>query len=137
MGSVKVEAEFDAPAEEVWSLLRDFGDLGWMPGPPQLTTEGEGEGMLRRIAMGPKQIVERLDARDDEARTLSYAILENNPLPVDDYRATMKVSESGDGCALEWSCSYRPLGLSEGDAEKAVEGFYGTMIGWIRDAVAK
>jgi hypothetical protein len=89
--------------------------------------------MTRAIAAGPdRTIVERLESVDAGARTLVYTIPENVPFPVTDYRATMRVRPgAGAGCELEWSASFTPAGAAEAECQRAIEGMYGVMIGWI------
>jgi len=134
MGQVTVKQAIDAPAERVWALLADFGNISWMPAGTTAEIEGEGVGMARVIG-GPDQgIREVLESRDAEKRTLVYSIPENIPFPVTGYRATMVVSEAGAGSELSWTCSFEPDGVEEAQAAAQIEGMYGVMIGWIGDA---
>ena len=80
MAELNVERDFGASAGDVWEKLGDFAELGWMPGVGSVEVEGEGIGAVRSIAMGPAKIVERLEAHDNAARSLSYSITEG-PVP--------------------------------------------------------
>jgi hypothetical protein len=97
-----------------------------------VTVVGSGVGMERRIALGPdKSIVERLEALDPAARTLTYGIPVNVPFPVANYHSTMRVRAAGAGCELEWSASYDCADDAAPAIEKQVQGMYGMMIDWV------
>ena len=136
MTTARVTRELDVPADALWRLVAAFGDTSWMPGGAQVTLHGSGPGMERRIQAGPDKVIrERLEFADAASRTLVYTIPENVPFPVKDYRATMRVLTKGAGSELDWSASFEPVGASEADARKAIEGMYGLMIGWIEARV--
>ena len=103
MAEIAVERDFAASADAVWEKLGNFGEMGWMPGVASCEVEGEGLGSIRKIAMGPATVVERLEAHDDAGRILSYSITEG-PIPVQNYLATITVSESGSGCRQGLGC---------------------------------
>ncbi|MBM4383693.1 MAG: SRPBCC family protein [Deltaproteobacteria bacterium] len=132
MASVVIAKKVDVSADAIWKLISNFGDTSWMPAGTQVTVAGSGVGMERRIAMGPdKSIVERLEALDPAARTLTYGIPVNVPFPVTNYHATMRVRAAGSGCELEWSASYDCAADAAPAIEKQVQGMYGMMIDWI------
>jgi hypothetical protein len=136
MGKARVTRALDVPADALWKLVASFGDTSWMPGGTKVTLLGSGPGMERRIAAGPDKVIrERLEFVDAASRTLVYTIPANVPFPVTGYRATMRVRAKGKGSELDWSASFEPVGVSEGDAAKAIEGMYGVMIGWIEARV--
>ena len=136
MAVARVTRELDVPVGALWKLVANFGDTSWMPAGAVVTVHGSGPGMERRIAAGPGKVIrERLEFADSASRTLVYTIPENVPFPVKDYRATMRVRAKGDGSELDWSVTFTPVGASEVDAKKAIEGMYGTMIGWIEARV--
>jgi hypothetical protein len=136
MATARVTRELDVPADALWKLVSSFGDTSWMPGGAQVTLVGSGPGMERRIAAGPGKVIrERLEFVDAASRTLVYTIPENVPFPVKDYRATMRVRAKGDGSELEWSATFEPVGASQADAVKAIQGMFGVMIGWIEARV--
>ena len=136
MPTARVTRTLDVPADALWRLIAAFGDTSWMPAGAKVTLHGSGPGMERRIAAGPGKVIrERLEFADSASRTLVYTIPENVPFPVKDYRATVRVREKGAGSELDWSVTFTPTGASEADAKKAIEGMYGTMIGWIEARV--
>jgi hypothetical protein len=124
---VRVTHEFATSADALWKILGDFADLSWVPAVPRCEFEGTGVGMIRYMYLDETYaIAERLDAHDDERRTITYSIPENNPLPIADYRATMTVHERGpQRCELEWSCTWSaPIGMTEEQAVAHVTKFY-------------
>lgn len=118
------EGTFAASPEKLWSLVRDFGGLDQiMDGIDSCEMEGEGVGAVRRIGMGGGTVVESLDAFDEDARTLTYSIMEA-PLPFADYSANMAVSAEGDGSKLTWTGTFHPAGVPAEKAEAVAGSVY-------------
>ncbi|GIH80469.1 SRPBCC family protein [Planobispora longispora] len=101
----------NAPADEVWDYLRDFGNLAeWLPGLTSCEIEGGGTaepGAIRRVEGAGGLFRERLLVLDDSSRTATYEILEC-PLPVRNYRATYRVAPVTDSgqSFVEWSAAF-------------------------------
>src|SRR5205085_12056559 len=95
MAEVREQGELGAGADEVWKLIRDFGGFIEAMGMP-VELEGEGIGQTRKIPLGSEPTVERLEARDDDARRLVYSIV-SGPLPVANYLSTMQLSAVAGG----------------------------------------
>ncbi|MEU6753862.1 SRPBCC family protein [Spirillospora sp. NPDC046719] len=102
-------AVLNAPADEVWAYLRDFGNIAdWMPGPETSLIEDGGPadrvGCVRRV-IGPGDSVfrERLAGLDDAERTYWYQVLEA-PLPIRGAHGHLRVAPvTGTGQAfVEW-----------------------------------
>ncbi len=124
-----------APASAAWEKLADFGGLDWMPGVEKVEVEGEGIGAVRTVSMGPMNIKERLESFDDAGRSLSYSITEG-PMPVENYLATIRVSESGDGCRVDWSASFDlPEGVPAEAIENGLNGAYGGALAALKKLV--
>lgn len=123
MTKVSMSADLDVSADEVWKLIGGFNALpDWHPAVEK--SELEHEGQQRRLSIaGGGTIVERLEKIDDDSRTYSYTI-EDSPLPLANYRSTIKVSGEGEGCTVEWSSEFNADGATEGDAMEAVRGIY-------------
>jgi Polyketide cyclase / dehydrase and lipid transport len=60
----------DRPADEVWGVLGDFGDLSWIPGVTWLQRDGD----LRVFQLGASVVRHRLVQRDEAARSYTYAL---------------------------------------------------------------
>jgi hypothetical protein len=100
----------DAPADDVWSFVRDFGNLAqWLPGISTCAIEDGGPadrpGCVRRL-IGPGDSVfrERLTRIDDAEHRCAYDHLEGGPLPVRDCHTTLRVAPvTGTGQSfVEW-----------------------------------
>lgn len=126
MTEVNVSESVAAPAAEVWALIGDFYRLNdWAPGMSDLTTEGEGVGGLRHLAVPNGTITEKLVAEDQTGLSYSYSIV-SGPMPVVDYVSTLKVVAEGDAASrIEWGATFRPAeGFPEEKAERIVGNMY-------------
>lgn len=139
MIDVLAKGEVAAPADRLWKLVAEFGDVSWMNGVSRCELDGDGVGMVRSLFVGDGPPVrEQLEFRDEAERRIGYTITEGNPLPVKDYHATVQVFADGPECSrLEWGCRFEASGVSEAEARTAVEGMYGVLIGWVRAAAEK
>jgi hypothetical protein len=138
MASVKVSDRIEASADRVWDLVRDFGGVQrFSPTIESVSVQGEGIGAVRTLTLpGGLALQERLEALDDASRTLRYAIVGSHPLPFDEYLSTIRLSEDGDACQIEWSSTFAPRGGAEAQAVGMVEGIYRGGIAGIKKALA-
>ena len=138
MARVSVKESLGFPAQQVWELISDFGNVSWLQGLAKAEVQGRGPGMLRRMYAGDNPpIEERLESLDAKTRTLSYTIPKNIPFPISEYLSTIQVREAGPKTSeIEWSCELTPKGIPEAQAVAMLEGMYKTMIGWVREALA-
>ncbi len=93
----------DQPADKVWEVIADFGDLSWLT---VSESSGEGVGMVRLVHWGHAQepFVERLEAIDHAAMSLHYTAdpgrslptssleVHNQVVPIDARRCCLKIS---------------------------------------------
>jgi hypothetical protein len=126
MASVDMAITLNASAQRVWDLIGGFDALPrWLP--PIATSEERKDGgaTLRHLSLhGGGLVVEKLERRDDHARSYSYKIV-SAPLPIADYRAELSVAEEGpQRCRVRWSSHFEPKGASEADAVAAIRGVY-------------
>lgn len=128
---VSIQHDFPVSADRLYELLGDFTNLSWVPPVPKVEFEGEGPGMTRFMYFmedGPAT-VEILESLDPVARKVAYCITENNPLQVDDYHATMQITETGpETCRLDWGCSFIAGALPPEVAVPMVEQFYRSLL---------
>jgi hypothetical protein len=126
MASVEVRDRIAASADRVWELVRDFGGIQrFASNIESVSVQGEGVGAVRTVTLpGGTALQERLEACDDATRTLRYAIVGSHPLPFDDYLATIRLSEDGDGCQIEWSSQFAPRAGAESQASAIVQSIY-------------
>ncbi len=115
--SVKVfrSAIIDAPAAEVWHLLRDFnGHDKWHPAVASSHMElGEPSDLVGAVRAFRLQdggfLREQLLALSDRDMAFSYCILEA-PMPLHDYVAHLRLRPvtDGDRCLITWESSFDP-----------------------------
>ena len=126
MTTVQVVEEVAANANDVWQILSDFGGIKVGGAIEAFTIEGEGVGAVRTITMGGGQVIERLDVHDAALHTFAYSILnEDNPLPVSNYAAQVKITPAGDNaCTVDWRGTFDAKGADEETASTVVRGIY-------------
>ncbi|MCW2913801.1 MAG: hypothetical protein JWN52_1869 [Actinomycetia bacterium] len=103
----------DAPAEAVWTVLRDFNGLSvWSPSMPASVIEdgkaADQVGCVRRFEINGKVMArERLLGLDDESLTQTYTIVES-ALGLHDYLGTLHVIPvtDEDRSLVVWSGSF-------------------------------
>ena len=73
---------------------------------------------------GKATFVEKQTKNDSADMMYSYKI-EKSPLPISDYKSTLKVTKVGaDESKVEWSSTYTPAKGKEEAADKALTGIY-------------
>jgi len=128
----KVVKKVDAPASDVWAQLSQFDGLKAGGAIESVRYEGEGVGMVRYIAMGGGEIVERLEEHDADRMTFTYVIINDDcPLPFSNYSATVNITEDGDGtCTVDWTGTFD----AKGDEDAAIKTATGIYAGGIKGA---
>lgn len=108
MTTVESICRVDAPAEQLWATVRDFGDDSWTG--VTITVEGTGVGAVRTVAMPTGPVVERCTRLDDDAMVLGYDLLSGNPFPARTQRGIITVRPvDGRHCELAWTSAFDPL----------------------------
>ena len=108
---VSDSVNLDAPPAKVWELVGQFGG-DWHPLIAQIKLIGTGIGQLRVIeTIDGKQIIERLDAIDNSAKSYRYTNISG--IPASDYTGMLEVKPNGSGSSVEWRAQY--LGNGQGD----------------------
>lgn len=132
MINVELIRDLDFPAEQVWAVFEDFGNLEWAMGAPRVEVIGEGIGMIRRVLIeGMDPIDEVLEAMDPAGMSFAYSIPRGLPLPLTDYRSSARVEAKDDGSArVHWSCRCTPTdsAMSEQDAEQLIQSTYNSLL---------
>jgi hypothetical protein len=103
----------NAPAERVWSRIRDFNGLpSWHPGIAESHIErsepADKVGCIRNMRLKDGGgIREQLLAMSDYEFFYTYSILES-PMGVQNYVATLKITPvtDGDQAFIEWSTEF-------------------------------
>ena len=132
MVNVKLIRDLGFPAQRVWEVLADYGNMEWAMGPPKVEVIGDGIGMIRRVLIpGMDPIDEVLEARDPEQMSYSYSIPRGLPLPLTDYRSSARVETLADGNArVHWSCECTPTDatMTEADTERLMHDTYNSLL---------
>jgi len=120
-----VKEEIDAPIAAVWSLMRDFGDIGaWAPGARVVQIDGTGVGAIRHVEGSAGHVIERCEAHDEAGHSFSYSLVES-PWPLANYVATVRLTPLDPGrCAIEWSANFDPTPAAPPDVRDQVEMMY-------------
>ncbi len=113
MTRVYVSSVIDAPAAEVWKVVRNFNALpDWTPFVAQSRIEQNAApdqiGCIRNFRLKDGGVIrERLLALSDYDLSCSYAILES-PMGVENYVATLSLTPITDGSAtfIEWQADF-------------------------------
>lgn len=104
----------DAPVGKVWDTIRDFNALpAWHPAIADSRIENDEPsdrvGCIRNFNLKDDggNIREQLLTLSDVTHTCTYSILES-PMPVENYVATLKLTEITDGARtfIEWSADF-------------------------------
>ncbi|MCX7627266.1 MAG: SRPBCC family protein [Methylophilaceae bacterium] len=108
---VKESIEINAPADKVWAIVGNFGDMGaWHPAiaKTEITSGKSTEaGATRVLTLKDGGTVhETLTAYDAAAMTMKYDITES-VLPVREYSATLKVDAAGDKSIVTWRSMFK------------------------------
>ncbi len=97
--------DISASTGDVWALVGQFGGLdNWMDGVDACVVDGD----LRTVSTMGMQITERLVARDEAARTITYSI-EGEGAPVQSHEATISVLEADGGSEVTWDVTVEPV----------------------------
>lgn len=127
---IRVSAEIAAPAESVWRLLEDFGNIQrWWPDDgaariENVAVEGQGVGMIRHIQnRGARhRVSERLDFIDPATRTLVLSIVGTRPMGITAYLAEGRIVEiDATHCRMD----YRALVTSVAGREEQLRAALG------------
>lgn len=125
MTKVTVATKVTAPADEVWRLVGGWNALpSWHPAVETSVIEDGGHRRRLKLADGA-EITEQLEKFDGEAKTYTYSIVAST-LPLRDYRSTITVTREGEKSTIEWSTTFKPIGLPETELSKTLEQFYQT-----------
>jgi hypothetical protein len=108
-----VSSVIDAPVDEVWTHLRDFGGVASYYSAVKSATIADGKsgdvvGCERVVVLQDGSTVrERLLALSDKDYSTSYALLSEG-LPLTNYIATVRLKPITDGAKtfIEWSSTY-------------------------------
>ncbi|TXS96524.1 SRPBCC family protein [Parahaliea maris] len=133
-----VEKTLEAPLEQVWAVVADFGNLDWFDGAERVEQVGEGVGQVRRVFMpGAEQPVEeKLLALDSDRHSIEYEVLEGAVNVMQGYRVVASLEDAGEGkTRARWEAGFTGItieGLEPETMIAAMTDMYGGML----DAIA-
>ena len=104
MASAKAEASIACSPDDIWKVVREFGDLGYMPGIDSCTVDGD----VRTVGTMGIQVKEQLRDLDDDTRRISYSIIESPMTNMTSHLCTIAVDAEGDGTHLTWTVEVEP-----------------------------
>jgi hypothetical protein len=116
----------NAPAQDVWNVIGNFGGLAdWHPAAIACVLSEEGTDTVRTISIpGGGSLVEKLEAHDDGAMSQTYSIVDG-PLPMTAYMSTIRVlPETDTSCRVHWVGRFEASGAPDEVAQKVVRGIY-------------
>ena len=126
-GPVRQKAEqkvtINAPAEKVWALVKEYGDMSWHPEIFNTTAKGgNAKGATRVLTLKDGgTITEELKKYDDKKMSYAYKITEMSSsktithagaeekvpaLPVNDYAASIELADKGGKTEVSWKAGY-------------------------------
>jgi hypothetical protein len=123
----------------VWSMIGAFCAIkDWLPPVGACIEDGKAPPTRTLVTKdGKAAFVETQTARDDAAYSYSYAFV-SSPLPVTNYKSTIKVTAKGEGAStITWTGSYTPDHGKEKAASEALNGVYEAGLTEIKARLAK
>lgn len=138
MVNVHVTDTVDASADSVWQLLYDFGGLEKLL-PDMIetcTVEGTGLGATRDIVLKDGgSAFETMSKLDEAGKCFNYT-LDRSTLPLENYEATVKVTDLGAGkCQIDWSSVFDGVGMTETESVEFATGLYQTIINAVKGSM--
>lgn len=93
----------------VWDIVGNFGSLAWHPAVENTTADsGYAVGSRRTVSLnGGGTLVEELESRSNKDMSFSYKLVDVGPLPVSNYRSSIRVvPEGADACVVTWTGTF-------------------------------
>lgn len=126
---------FVQSADMVWTIVRNFNAYPvWVDGAGANEIEGgksgDTVGAVRHVLYNGHAIRQRLLGQSDVERSQTYGFAEDDMLPVENYRATIRVTPivNGDRAFVEWWATF------DCDADERAERtalFQTAFAGWL------
>jgi hypothetical protein len=104
----------------LWSIVSSWNDVSWVLGAQENRVD-PNDPYHREIALkGGFSVVERLVAKDDDSRTLTYQMLKSS-FPVNFYKARLHLEAvPGGKTAFQYYLLFVPLGLPVDQVKKVI-----------------
>ena len=126
----KVAKDSTASPEAAWAAVGDFCAIGtWHPAVEKCEVSTKDGVTFRTLSLkGGGTILEKQINFDKGKMSYAYTI-EESPLPVANYKSTLKVVPKDKGSTIEWSGSFDAKGAPDADALKVITGIYEAGVG--------
>jgi hypothetical protein len=137
--SVTKSVDVNGTPAQVWAAIGPFCSIqDWHPAIGKCTTDGKTPPTRTLVTKdGKATFVETQTARDDKDHTYSYAI-KSSPLPLSDYKSTIKVEPKGkDMATITWNSTFTPASGKDAAAKDAVSGIYQSGLDAVKTKMAK
>jgi hypothetical protein len=125
--AVDVKKMVDVPAspDSVWKTIGDFcGIANWHPAIEKCEISKKDGVTFRTLTLkGGGTILEKQRAWDNKGRSYSYTI-EESPLPVANYKATLSVTPKGSGSEIMWISNFNAKGADDAKASSTIGGIF-------------
>nr|AFK48227.1 unknown [Lotus japonicus] len=117
-GKLEVDIDLKSNADKYWLTLRDSTTIFPKAFPHDyksieiLEGDGKAAGSVRHITYAEgsplvKSSTEKIDAGDDEKKTVSYAVIDGELLQYyKKFKGTISVIAVGEGSEVKWSAEY-------------------------------
>jgi carbon monoxide dehydrogenase subunit G len=120
---VEEQITINAPAQKVWGIIKDYGDMSWLPTVKNTTVKGGNtEGATRVLTLQDGgTITEELKKYDEGKMSFAYKITEMSTaktinhagaetkvpvLPVDNYAASIDLEAKGETTVVTWKAGF-------------------------------
>lgn len=120
---VEEQITINAPAQKVWGIIKEYGDMSWLPAVKNTTVQGGNtEGATRVLTLQDGgTITEELKKYDEDKMSFAYKITEMSTaktishasaeakvpvLPVDNYAASMVLEAKGETTVVIWKAGF-------------------------------
>jgi hypothetical protein len=130
---------FEQSADEVWSVIRDFNNYPvWVNGAGESEIEdgksGDSVGAVRKVLYEGKRIRQKLLAMSDLERSQTYEFAGEPSVPVQNYRATLRLMPvvDGDRAFVEWSATFDCEPERRGERVALFRDAFATWLGSLR-----
>lgn len=120
---VDEDITINAPAQKVWGIIKEYGDMSWLPAVKSTSANGgNAEGATRVLTLQDGgTITEELKKYDEGKMSYSYKITEMSTaktinhagaeekvpvLPVDNYAASIDLEAKGETTVVTWKAGF-------------------------------
>jgi hypothetical protein len=133
---------FQQPAAHIWEIIRDFNNYPvWVGGTGESRIEdgksGDAVGAVRNVHYKGRNIRQRLLALSDVERSQTYEFCGPPSLPMEGFKATLRVFEIVDGerAFVEWWADFDCEEVRREELCATLSGWFGGWLESLRSAI--